>query len=208
MNIKNELSSLLKNSKPCIFSEATGTTVILSPLLSEGKSGAVQVTDHAVEDGSRVSDHGFKDPETISLNVFLADKDVVGEAMNKAKSFIGFDVDSMSVQDKIDMLKLWRDELEIVTYSGPVFSTLFKKSEEKMVSSLLIIDIEESRDESTGSGKNVSIRLKEIHIAQAMMKDVKLPTAAKSVTKKGQSSTKTEKVQAKPKSMLSQIIRG
>ena len=205
-SIVSKVSDFLKNEKPCIFSEETGTSVILTPIMSQSKTGSVQVTDHAVEDGTTISDHVFKETELIELNAILSDSnDLLGQAVDSLKSWIGAGADSMSVQDKIELLEFWRDTGEIVTYSGPVWPGLFVTGYDMTKSSMLITDVSLSNTEETGSAVNIDISLKKVTIAEAVMKNAKLPTAARKVTKKGESSTQTEKVEPKRSSMLKKM---
>ncbi len=197
------ISDLLKSEKPCIFSEATGTSVILGPVTSESESGSIQITDNAVEDGTTVSDHINKDPESVDVTTFFADSnDLTAQVVDVVKSGIGFSVDRLTVSDKIALLKLWRDTGEIVTYSGPVFSGLLKKGYDITASSMVITKVDNSRSLETGSGLSVNISLRKIVIAEAMMKNSKLPTAAKKLTKKGQTPVKSETVKDVPKKTL------
>ena len=202
-----EFADFFKNEKPCIFAEDTDTAVILSPLMAENVSASIQVTDNAVEDGSIITDHITKDPAAIDIQVFLADNnDLLGQAANAVKSAIGLSVDTMTVKDKMEMLKAWAETGTIVTYSGPVFSGLLKTGYEIIASSMLITSINSSRDTETGSGMNVNISLRKIEIVEAVMKNSKLPSGAKKTTKKGESQVKTETVKAKPSSILQRIF--
>ncbi len=200
------LADFFKNEKPCIFSEESGKTVILGPVTSESESGSIKITDNAVEDGTIISDHISKDPESVEVKTFLSDaNDLMATAANAAKSVSGLTVDTMTVKDKIKRLKNWRDDGEIVTYSGPVFSGIITVGYDIMAKSMVITKVDVTRGSDTGSGVDVSIGLRQIVIAEAMMKNAKLPTAAKSRTKKGQASTKTEKVEVKESSTLYRI---
>ena len=202
-----EFADFFKNEKACIFAEDTGTAVIISPLMSENVSASIQVTDNAVEDGSIITDHIVKDPQSIDIQAFLADaNDLLGQAVNTAKSAIGLSVDTMTVKDKMEMLEAWKDTGTIVTYSGPVFSGLMTTGYDITASSMLITALNSSRNTETGSGLDVSISLKKILIAEAVMKNAKLPTQAKKTTKKGESQAKTENVEAKPSSILKRIF--
>ena len=202
------LTDFFKNEKACIFAEDTGTAVILSPLMSQSKSSSIQATDNAVEDGSIITDHIIRDPETIELEIFLADdNDLLGKAASAAKSAIGLNVDSMSVQDKIEMLEAWQETGTIVTYSGPIFSGLLKTGYDITASSMLITRVDCMQNTETGSGFNVGISLKKITIAEAVMKNSKLPMGAKKTTRKGESSTKTESVEVKSSSTAFRIFK-
>jgi len=201
------ISDLLKSEKPCIFSEVTGTTVILGPVTSESESGSIQITDNAVEDGTVISDHISKDPESVDITTFLSDQnDLTAKAANAAKSALGFTVDTLKVREKMELLRLWRDEGEIVTYSGPVFSGLLTDGYDITAQSMLITKVDAGRRQETGSGISVNISLRKIVIAEAMMKNSKLPTAAKKITKKGQTPVKTETVKDVPKSSVAYRI--
>lgn len=201
------ISDLLKSEKPCIFSEVTGTTVILGPVTSEAESGSIQITDNAVEDGTVISDHISKDPESVDITTFLSDQnDLTAKAANAAKSALGFTVDTLKVREKMELLRLWRDEGEIVTYSGPVFSGLLTDGYDITAQSLLITKVDAGRSQETGSGISVNISLRKIVIAEAMMKNSKLPTAAKKRTKKGSTTTKTESTTVKPTSIAKRIF--
>jgi len=198
---------LFKSEKPCIFAELSGTTVILGPVTSESVSGSVRITDNAVEDGTVISDHVNKDPESIEVRTFLCDaNDLTAKAIGAATSALGLSTDSMKVSEKMELLKLWRDTGEIVTYSGPVFSGLITDGYDIIAESMVITKIDSSRSQETGSGIDVGISLRKIVIAEALMKNSKLPMAAKSRTKKGATSTKTDTTTAKPSSILSRIF--
>ncbi len=201
------ISDLLKSEKPCIFSEVTGTTVILGPVTSEAESGSIQITDNAVEDGTVISDHISKDPESVDITVFLSDQnDLTAKAANAAKSALGFTVNTLKVREKMELLRLWRDEGEIVTYSGPVVSGLLTDGYDITAQSMLITKVDTARSQETGSGISVNISLRKIVIAEAMMKNSKLPTAAKKITKKGSTTTKTESTTVKPTSIAKRIF--
>lgn len=201
------LSDFFKSTKPCIFSEDTGTTVILGPVTSESESGSIKITDNAVEDGTVISDHISKDPETVEVKTFLSDSnDLIAKAADAAKSALGLDVDTMTVKDKIALLKLWRDSGEIVTYCGPVFSGKFTDGYDIIATSMVITKVDISRGTDSGSGIDVSIGLRNIVIAEAMMKNTKLPTGAKKRTKKGSATTKTDTNTTKSNSILKRIF--
>ena len=201
------LPDFFKSEKPCIFSENTGETVILGPVTSESESGTVQVTDNAVEDGTVISDHIRKDPETVEISTFLSDKnDLLGQAVDAAKSALGISIDTLKVKEKIEILKRFRDEGEIVTYTGPVFSGQLTDGYDIIAKSMLITSIPILRSAETGSGLDVKISLKKILIAQAMLAEINLPTEAKKTTNKGQSNTKTETVKTKNTSILKGIF--
>lgn len=201
------LSDFFKSEKPCIFSEDTGTTVILGPILNESEAGSVRITDNAVEDGTILSDHVSKDPESVEIKTFLSDvNDLMAKASNAAKSALGLTVDTMAVKDKIALLKLWRDTGEIVTYSGPVFSGILTDGYDIIASSMVITKVDISRGTDTGSGIDVGIGLRQIIIAEAMVKNSKLPTAAKKRTKKGSSTTQSESTTAKSSSIMKRIF--
>lgn len=201
------VSEFLKNEKPCIFSEVTGTTVILGPVTSESENGSVQVTDNAVEDGTVVSDHISKDPETVDVTTFLSDQnDLAAKAANAAKSALGFTVDTLKVREKMELLRLWRDEGEIVSYSGPVFSGLLTDGYDITAQSMLITAVDVSRSQETGNGISVNISLRKIVIAEAMMKNSKLPTAARRRRKKGSTTTKTESTTVRRSSIARRIF--
>jgi hypothetical protein len=201
------ISEFFKSEKPCIFAEDTGTTVILGVVTAESESGSIRVTDNAVEDGTIITDHESKDPESVEVKTFLSDSnDLLGSAVSSAKTSQGLTVDTMTVKDKIEYLKAWRDEGYLVTYCGPVFSSRFSDGYDIIASSMLITKVDISRSSDSGSGIDVSISLRKITIAEAMVKNAKLPTAAKSRTKKGNSTTKTETTTAKSKSILKGIF--
>lgn len=202
------LADFFKNEKPCIFSQDDGKTVILGPVTSESESGSIRITDNAVEDGTIISDHISNEPYTVEVKTFLSDaNDLLAKAADAAKSVLGLTVDTMTVKDKLKRLKAWRDDGEIVTYSGPVFSGKFTDGYDIMAKSMVITKIDISRGNDTGSGVDVSISLRRIIIAEAMMKNAKLPTAARKKTSKGAAATKTDTTTAKSSSIMKRIFQ-
>lgn len=200
------ISDFFKSEKPCIFSEDTGETIILGPVTSEGESGSIQLTENAVEDGSVVTDHIKKDPELVEVTTFLSDKnDILGKVVDAASSALGLTVDKLKVSEKITILKRFRDTGEIVTYSGPMFSSKITDGYDIIATSMLITSVNITRTNETGSGLDAKISLKKITIARATMENEKLPTDARKMTHKGQGQVKKEKVNTPGPSLLARL---
>lgn len=198
------LQGILFGSPPII---ALGLDeVILGPILSEGKSGKASVSNHAIE-RSYISDHVYNQPDTISIKTFLADQNDLMAAA--AAAAVGSKTDKLSVKDKIEKLDSWKSAGELLKYSGPEFSGILTKGYDMVASDVVITHLDVSRSTSTGAGVEVSISLQKVKIAEVLMKELKLPQAAKSTKNAGQSATgKTNAPAAKSKSIFSKWFGG
>jgi len=169
--------------------------VILGPVTAEGANFAASVTNHAVEEGFNISDHVRNNPDTFSIKTILVDRDPSDYlAVGQAKKFIK---DRLSVQEKIDKLKQWKHDGELLKYSGPMFSSLLKTGYDIVETDLVITGLTLARADSA---IEASISIQKVIIAKSMTKEVKLPQAAKNTQNKGQ--TEKAKTTVQPKSSI------
>ncbi|MBN2157927.1 MAG: hypothetical protein JW807_00925 [Spirochaetes bacterium] len=172
--------------------------VILGPVTSEDGNYTASVTKHAIESGDTVSDHVKNNPDTISIKTMLADRDITDyAAVGMAARFLK---DRLTVKEKIDKLKNWKNAGELLKYSGPMFSSLMRTGFDIMETDLVITSLRLARSDSA---VEASLSLQKVVIAKSMTKEIKLPQAAKQTQSKGQTEKGKTSVSPKPKSILS-----
>ncbi len=190
------LSELLFGT-PANLKDEYGYEVILSPVLGQSKTGSADVSDNAIEDGSTISDHVHDKPDTFSIEVFLADQnDLAAAALASV-----FPTDK-SVNEKLGYLEAWKSMGALLTYSGPVFSTFFMKGYDMHVTRVVITNLSLSQKPDSGAGVSLTIALKKLVIATAILRDINLPQAARAQAARGATPTQSASASAGSRSIL------
>ncbi len=177
----NDVLSVIMGSPASLFSE--DDEIILKPVISEDISESAQVSTHAVEEGSAVSDHVDPANSKLTINMMIVrDMDLLGELIKGSDK---------SPEEKIIQLKKWKENGSLLTYSGPVFKGIgvFKQGIDIDMKNIVITNLSFKRDNTTGGGFSSAISFEQIRIAIAKTVKATLPKAAQSTNKKGQSET-------------------
>ncbi|MEW6525090.1 MAG: phage baseplate protein [Spirochaetota bacterium] len=179
------LLNLIFGTPGMLYDKKTGKNqVILGPISGEDESYSANVCSHAVENGSEISDHVHAQPGQFSIKTFLVDKnDLMAMAVGLVTG------DNQTVSEKLALLKLWRENGELLVYSGPVFSGLILRGYDMYVEDVVITSLGISRTVDNGEGMEVSLSLKKIIIADALTTSVRLPQPVRSATISGQHNT-------------------
>lgn len=184
------LSELLFGA-PANLKDEYGYEVVLSPVLGHSKTGTAEVSDNAIEDGSTISDHVHDKPDTFSVETIMADQNDLAAAALSA-----FFTADKSVKEKIALLEAWKSMGMLLTYSGPVFSTFLAKGYDMHVANVVVTNLALSQKSDTGSAVSVTISLKRLVIATAVLRDINLPQAARARSSRG--ATPTQSTSASP----------
>lgn len=196
------LQGILSNTPPFLKS-SDDVYVYLGPILSEGGSFNSSVTSHAVEDGEAISDHVKPSPDSFSIKTKLVDfNDTDRSSLSQARRLL---VDRLTVKDKLDLLKSWRKSGTLLTYNGPLFSSLNSRAYDMTATSIVITSLQENRVDSI---IEVSLSFQKITIATSMTKEIDLPQAAKTTKNKGQTEKKKTEVSNKSSSIFSKWFGG
>lgn len=161
--------------------------VILDATLSETHTNTNQVTDHPVEDGSIISDHINRQPDTLDLVGTVSDFPVYWLGGTMAPSPI--DGDATRPKDRV---ALAYGELRRIMIEGELITVVTTLREYE---NMAIISLTVSRDAGTGKSLPVTISLREIILVET--KEVAIPEpesiANKKLKDKGRQATKTAK---------------
>jgi hypothetical protein len=173
MSLSEKISDAIQGTRSRTFLSDGDNDVLFNSTLSIQESQSAQITTHAVEKGSDVQDHIKYDPETVTLSIVITDDDL---SVTDPMSFL-----NKTVSERLDQLKTWRDERELLTFY----------SYEKDYEDFAIESFGSDQSIDYGSGRSLSLTLKKIVIASSVTVDITTPTVPKvgSVAKKSTSTT-------------------
>lgn len=184
------------------------STVVLDVVTSENWTKGASPTSNTVEEGLDVTDHVKADAISVSLSAVMtnyADDSFADAAINPKKFITGFASnvlelpDEDKISDRLNILDDWRKNGTLLTYHGV----------QRTIESCILTQADESKDQSTGDGLNLSVALQEVRIAGAELVDIQVPPPARPVAKKGtQTTEKGEKnaKEGKSKSLLKKFV--
>ena len=178
MPIISSLTDALLGNKPRAYLTDGHNNILFNVLTEESESDTCEITDHAIESGSSVSDHSWLKPKELSLKIILTD-DIVSlddpiQALAEGMTLSGF---IKSIPDRMDTLQIWLYQKTLLTYMahlpGPVEDLDF------VVQSV-------TRTHNTEVGDNIALDLvlKQVTIAESLTSNVTIA---------GQASTGTHK---------------
>ena len=187
MAITSKISSAISGGRAHAFLSDELDDIVFDTVLNYTAKDTFQVTSHAIEDGGDVSDHVIAKPHEISFSTVLTDDDF---SLLDPTSFF-----NATVQDRFDILELWRDDKPILTYYG-------HKTD---VENLVLTSVTRNKNLDTGNGWGVDISLVVINVAVAVQTEVKLSA----VSKKGPTSKGTSTKAGEPKATkLKSVLKG
>jgi hypothetical protein len=148
--------------------------------MSEGTNDSNDITSHAIEDGSDISDHVISKPRTFSLDVVLSDEIIDAQDPNSIINRF-----TATIKDRLGIIENWLTNKDVLTYYA------FEEDFEDVV----IQSISKKKSLDVGSGVGLNIVLMRINIADSESVNVKI----KQQPAKAQAKASTEKHQLKSK---------
>lgn len=166
--------------------------------VSEIHSGDTSVTDHPVEEGSDITDHVRRNPESLQINAIVTNHPIlIARSLRVLPSVRGGDPDSRA-EDAYGFLKEHKD-------AGTVMglSTTLRDYKNMVITALSV-----SRDSTTGNIVDISLTVREIIVAQTETVDTPEPTnpARKKKNKLGKKTKPNAAAGTKTSSLLAKIF--
>jgi hypothetical protein len=124
--------------------------LLLNVTMETTESDQIDITNHAIEKGSDVSDHAYSQPKTLSLKVVLTD-DVL--ALDDPLAIL-----APSIIDRLELLQGWLDDKTLLTYYGHDYD----------FDDMLIESVSRNKSADTGTGLGLDITLKMVTIAKSL----------------------------------------
>lgn len=140
-------TSLKSSSDSIVFDSTTSISIDRS----------ASVTNHAIEKGSDVTDHVSSDPITVNFSAIISDAD--WDPLDPMSFF------NKNVKERLDLLKQWMDNKEILKY--------FYYGES--IENVVIESYSEEQSVDLGQGRQLQFKLKKINIVESKTVDAKSP---------------------------------
>jgi hypothetical protein len=142
--------------------------VQLDVVINFTENHAIEVTQHAIQDGADITDNIDPKTEDYTIDAILTDDDY--DILDPTS------LTNPTIKERIDYLKLFKEYKEVLTYYG----------QDEDIEDVIITSMTKAKTQETGRGVRLSIGLKKINVAVAQ--SVEAPTVSKqnSVNQKGQ----------------------
>jgi hypothetical protein len=199
MNI-GDVVTLIGGSKP--FLSDGSMDMYIGVITNEGASLSAEVASHAIEDGSTIQSHAKKSPETFSLSVRMGGAFSLSKALYNAVS--NPKMPELTVAEKLEKLRKWQDDFQLVKYSGPKAPGLLYQTRSMLEENLIITNIEENRTNKSDAW-DITLSFQRMRIVKAMMTTINLPVASQNPKGGGQTATGSD---ATTKTQSSTILKG
>ena len=150
--------------------EVGGTEIVLNVARAYERSWDDDVSTHAIEDGTDITDNINLNPYTISLDITLTD----------SKSGFEFIQDRKTVKEKMDQILEWRSNKTILVFFFD--KTIFNKNKKNSgaLDSVVIKSLRESRTKDLGNGLGITLTLQEILLPSAALESTGVANKGKS----------------------------
>ena len=180
------LNDALLGQKPRAFiQDDTGLSLLLNVLKEDTESDSCDITDHAIESGSSVSDHVWLKPKEVSMTVVLTD-DIVSTYDPVENAVTGLTPTEFvkSIDDRMDLLQIWLYMKLPLTIFG------HKNDYEDMV----ISSVSRVHDADVGDNLALDIAFKQVVIATSQSVSISMAgqTASGSQVKSGTAANATK----------------
>lgn len=170
MQLSTQISAAVKGGKQRAFLSDGDKDVLLDVILSDSESDTMQVTRHAIEEGSDVSDHVIESPKDFTVEAVLTDDDL---DVYDPQSFA-----NKKIRERLKIIQEWIDNKIVLSYFG----------QDVDFQSVVIQRISRIKAPDTGEGIKISLSLSKITIAQSETTEVNVKTT----TAKGKTAKSSE----------------
>jgi hypothetical protein len=142
--------------------------VVFNVLRDESDTDTNEVTQHAIESGSPVTDHVIGRPKSLTLNIVFSDEDIlfVNVPTSQEDLFL-FE----PISERKQTLQGWNDNKDLLTYY----------SHDEDYEDVVIESISRNHTLEYGSGIGLTITLKQVNIVESAM----VTTQNQALNKKG-----------------------
>jgi len=183
MPITGKISDALSGRRERCFLSDEIDSVLLNVMVDDNEDQSMEITNHAIENGSDIVDNTWQRPVQLSLNCVLTD-DISD----------GTDWSIMAltpIEDRKKIIKEWMDDKIVLTLYS--YDTDYED--------MLVESVNYKRSLETGSGIGLQLNLKQVRIVQTQ-----LVTLAAASTDKGKQPTSSASKSGTPK--LKSILAG
>lgn len=137
-------------------------------ILNFTENHAIEVTQHAIQDGADITDNIDPKTEDYTIDAILTDDDY--DILDPTS------LTNPTIKERIDYLKLFKEYKEVLTYYG----------QDEDIEDVIIYSMSKAKTQETGKGVRLSIGLKKISVAVAQSVEAPTVTKQNSVNQKGQ----------------------
>ena len=151
MGLSSKISDAITGQRERCFLSDGSLDVLLNVTVDDSEDHSVDITNHAIEDGSDIVDNTWQKPIELSLNCILSDEltDLLDwSIMAKTK-----------IEDRKYILQTWMELKQILTYYS--WDTDYEN--------MLIESINYKRSLDYGSGIGLTLNLKEVRIVETQV---------------------------------------
>ena len=171
MALTSKISEAIFGGHEHAFLSDGKKTVLINTVLTINLDDTSNITKHAIEKGSDVTDHIVTDPQLITVSGILSDEDF---SLTDPTGF-----GNETIADRKKILDDWKITKPILTYHGHEYD----------IENVEIQSLSWGKNESTGSGVNFNVTLTVVNIAETQT-----TTALKNdVTQKGNTAKASDK---------------
>lgn len=157
-----------KSSKMAVRPHRSVGDLVFDVTVEEVHEDELTITEHPVEQGAEISDHAYKNPETVTIRAGITDCKQDGGKP------------SSEFYEKLLELQKKREPMDVVTGK-------------RMYENMLIQSISETTDNNTENALMVTMTLRQVHIVETKVTSVPPSTRHKNPAKTGGVSDKGEK---------------
>lgn len=168
--VVERISDAISGQKTRAFLSDGIDDVVFDVIITENDSDSLNVTRHAVEDGSDVTDHVNSTPRKFSIDAILTDADL--DVLNPV-SFL-----NKTIDERLDVIDKWIKKKKVLTYYG----------HDKDIEDVIVQSISRKRSQSTGDGLEVSLSIDKINIVSSVQQNIDIKTTVP----KGKTATQTQ----------------
>ena len=155
VGITLETIGVKEPAQPVSIVTAQGEILEFDATVREVHSGQSQPTDQPVEGGATVSDHVINLPDELQIEGIVTNHPILALAsVRKKPAFVGGDPNSRA-EDAYAIIVSWRKTAQLVTVSTGL----------RDYENMIILSESVPRDKDTSEIIDISIRLREFHIA-------------------------------------------
>jgi hypothetical protein len=167
--------------------------VQLDVVLNFSSNNAIEVTQHAIQDGADITDNIDPKTEDYTIDAILTDDDY--DILDPTS------LTNPTIKERLDYLEVFIKYKYVLTYYG----------QDGDIEDVIISSMSKSKTQETGRGVRLSIGLKKINVAVAQSVEAPTVTKQNSVNQKGQNpkGTNSKMGDAVPKkrvALLKQIV--
>ena len=151
MALTSKISDAFSGRRQRCFLSDEIDSVLLNVTMDDSEDQSVDITNHAIEDGSDIVDNTWQKPLSLSLNCVLSDdiSDLTDWSI-MAKT---------SINERKKILKSWMDDKIILTLYS--WDTDYEN--------MLVESVSYKRSQQTGTGVGLQLNLKQVNIVETQL---------------------------------------